>query len=319
MPHSASGFQLGDNRNSPFLIGVGKSGCRIAGEMQDAGFQAGYHFVSLNPKDLGGRSSFVDWRTLDDEGLKELLGREAEGRGQCVVFGGLGGRSGSYLLPRAVSAARKAGLGCLAVVLLPFNEQRDMEFAAGAALERVRKEEGTGIIVVDREQFVEEAFEELPIGSVHDAINRRVAGVMASVLEEGEAPIGSGGESLLEIRDAGEGFSKAMGGLTRRTWAMAGSAVDDLLVLSSGNRPTTLGNAGLAAEGLRNMVSSGSRIRYLNSASISGGSVLAVVAHTASRLSLRVYDPLESILGDRTIDAEPESGLRIPLALDRVD
>ncbi|MEM3267445.1 MAG: hypothetical protein QXR69_02020 [Conexivisphaerales archaeon] len=311
---------LSSMEGKTLLVGVGRSGCKIVQEIKQYNTEVDTYYVTTEQKYLPSKNDFLDWRRLDEDSIRGIFANILDGTNQVVVFGGLGGRSGSLLIPRVVSAVRGLEINCCAIVLLPFEHQSDMEYTAGASLARIRKK-ASSLIIIDRQQFVEESFDELPLEKVYEGINSKIANIVASLLKEDSRIFESlmGGETILEIKDAGEGFSKAVSSITRRVVEQIKDDTDNLLVVSSGNRPTTLGGSKYLLNGFRSLVSQNAKVRYINAAQQNHESLIAVLAHSQGGIKLRVYDPVDEILGDKSIDDDPESGFHIPLMIERID
>jgi cell division GTPase FtsZ len=204
-----------------------------------------------------------------------------------------------------------------------------MEYRAGVGLAKMKNHCG-GLLVIDREQFVEETLEELPLNKLYEMIDSRVADALEAlfVSEDGRAPaveirkllkMMEKGKASLEIRDLAGGFDEGMASLVRRAYATGQDQVDEVMIYSSGNRPITFEQAKFSAEGLKNLLGNEMRLHYGSKVSERGSSVIAMVMVMKQETQLRIYDPVAQVLGGRSLDDEPEQGLAIDLGISTLD
>jgi cell division GTPase FtsZ len=310
------------------FVGVGTSGCRIVNLLQGRGVQAAYFFASLDEEDLAGTDG-VNMNGWDDEEIESVVSGAIAGRNVAFVVAGLGGSSGSNLAPRLAKAVTVAGAKTFGVTLLPFRYQKWMEYRAGVGLAKMKNHCG-GLLVIDREQFVEETLEELPLNRLYEMIDSRVADALEAlfVSEDGRAPaveirkllkMMEKGKASLEIRDLAGGFDEGMASLVRRAYATGQDQVDEVMIYSSGNRPITFEQAKFSAEGLKNLLGNEMRLHYGSKVSERGSSVIAMVMVMKQETQLRIYDPVAQVLGGRSLDDEPEQGLAIDLGISTLD
>lgn len=311
------------------FVGVGTSGCRIVSLLQSQGVEAGYLYASLDEEDLTGREGSIDMNGWDDQEIARKLDGQLVGRSVVFVVAGLGGTSGSNLAPRVSRAASRYAIKAFAVSLLPFKYQKWMEYRAGVALAKLKKY-SDGVLVVDREQFVEDSFEELPLNRLYEMIDGKVADALEALFrrQDGDQPVVElrkllkmmeTGQATLEVRDLSQGFDDGLAALVRRAYSLDPTSVDELMIFSNGNRPITFEQAKFSSEGLKNLLGDEMRLHYSSRISEKTGSVIAMIASIKGGAKMRIYDPLNEILGARTLDEEPELGLSIDLGIGAID
>jgi cell division GTPase FtsZ len=307
------------SKERPLLVGVGTSGRQIVESMQRAGFDATFSYASFSRKDIPDGTPFFDWRNPEGTGAFEYLGELGARAEYIVVFGGLGGASGSYLLPKVCKTIKNDNPLVLGVALLPFKSQQWMEFTASTALSRLQRAR-CGLVVVDREQFLEDRLSDLPLEQVYATINDRVSAAFQSMLSEGGEALRVlfTGQSVMQFADPSYGFTNSLASILRRAISTGISEIEDMYLVSGGNRPITFDDSRTATAAIRNIMSPDSRLHYINCRS-SGGPVVALVGRASTLLKLRIRDPLEDIFGSNWIDPEPESGAMYPVELDRID
>ena len=310
------------------FMGVGTSGCRIVNLLQGRGVQAAYLFASLDEEDLVGTDG-VNMNGWDDQEIRSVVGHSIAGRASAFVVAGLGGCSGSNLAPRLAQAAVAEGAQTFGIALLPFKYQRWMEYKAGVGLSKMSNR-CAGMLVVDREQFVEESVEELPLNKLYEAIDGKVADALEALFlgAEGSSPVVESrkflqmmqhGRVSLEIKDLSTGFDEGVASLVRRAFAAGQEDVDEVVLYTAGNRPITFDEAKMSAEGLRNLLGKDMRIHYGSRVAERGSAVVAMVLAMNERSKLRIYDPIAQTLGGRTLDDEPEQGLAIDIGISSID
>lgn len=291
--------------------------------MKSSGFQANYCFSSIDSKDIPEFAPRLDWRKEEPSEAYDYLAELAAESEYVVAIAGVGGKSGSYLLPKVCSVSRREGKPVFAAALLPFSRQKWMEFKAATALTKVKKVK-CGLIVIDREHFISEEMKETQIESIYQLIDERVSVTMVALLSRGEEVVSvfARGQAAMELADVNKGFKDSLAELLTRTIGSHQQEFDDMYIVSAGNRQITLGDSDVASSAIRNLSSPSSRIHYVNNKVGDGYSVLAIVGHTSS-LNLRVRDPLDEVLGSRWIDPEAELGaeIHIPISrdIDRID
>jgi len=311
------------------VIGVGTSGCRIAGFMQQREVDAKYMYASLDEEDLFGKEGGLNMSGWDDSEVQRELEAVSRGSSTAFVVAGLGGSSGSYLAPRLAKACSANDLKTISVLLLPFKYQKWMEYRAGVALEKVRKH-SDGVLTVDREQFVEESVEELPLNRLYEMIDGRVADALEALLIGGTGrgqaielrkllKMMESGQATLEVRDLSGGFDEGLASLVRRAYSMGSSEVDEVLIYSNGCRPITFDQARFSSEGLKGLLGEETRLHYGSKLTERRSSVIAMIASLKRTTKLRVYDPVAEVLGDRSLDDDPEQGLDIDLGIPSLD
>jgi len=310
------------------FVGVGTSGCRIVNLLQSRGIRAAYLFASLDEEDLEATDG-VNMNGWDEDEIRSYVGGAATGRGVAFVVAGLGGSSGSSLAPRLARAAEAAGTDTFGVALLPFKYQKWMEYKAGVGINKM-KNCCRGMLVVDREQFVEESLEELPLSRLYEMIDGKVADALEAlfIAGDGKTPavelrkltkMMERGKATLEIRDLSGGFDEGIASLVRRAYEAGQGDVDEVMIYSSGNRPITFEQAKFSAEGLKSLLGSEMKIHYGSKVSERGSAVVAMVMAMGEGSKLRVYDPVAQVLGGRSLDEEPEQGLAIDLGIPTLD
>jgi len=310
------------------FVGVGTSGCRIVNLLQGRGVEGGYLFASLDEEDLAGTDG-VSMEGWDDEEIESVVSGAVAGRNVAFVVAGMGGSSGSSLAPRLAKAVNMAGVKTFGVTLLPFKYQKWMEYKAGVGLSKMKNHCG-GLLVVDREQFVEESLEELPLNRLYEMIDNKVADAMEALFggDDGMAPaveirkllkMLEHGRATLEIRDMSCGFDESLAALVRRAYAAGQDGVDEVIIYSSGNRPITFEQAKFSAEGLKNLLGTEMKLHYGSKTTKRGSSVIAMAIALKDQSQLRIYDPVAQVLGGRSLDDEPEQGLAIDLGIPLLD
>jgi hypothetical protein len=307
-------------QEKPLVVGVGTSGSSIALFMKDTGFLAEYSFASFNRRDVPEQYQFFDWRCADYNGASDYLRNLASNAEFTIVAGGVGGVSGSKLIPKIAGLISSTGVPTLALVLLPFRGQNWMEFAAASSISRI-KTTRAGFVVVDRQQFVREELKEMPIEQTYQHINEKVACALVNLLTEkrDSVEVLCRGQSLMQLSEHSLGFTSSLASVLKNSVVGRVKEVSDVFLISGGSRPITLDDSLIGSSGIRNILAPDSKLHFINGRTkISGAGMVAMLSHVDGSLQLRITDPLEK-LNSAWIDPEPEYGLNIPLDLDRLD
>ncbi|MDG6935071.1 MAG: hypothetical protein JRN68_10310 [Nitrososphaerota archaeon] len=304
----------------PLVVGVGTAGSSMVSYMREMGFSAEYLFASFNRKDVPGEYRFFDWRSADQNGTSEYARSLASNAEFVVILGGLGGTSGSFLMPKLCEISDSTGAPTLAIALLPFKKDVWMEFHAATSISRIKRT-SSGLIVVDREQFLEERMNEMPLDQLYKKIDEKIAFALVNLLTESEkaTEVLCRGQSAMQVGDATSGFISTLASVLRRTVAGNMSDVSDIFLISGGSRPMTFDDSFKSSSGIRNIIAPESRLHFVNgNVKMKGMNMVAMVSHVEGDLKLRISDPLEK-LNWSWIDPEPESGIRIPIDIERLD
>ena len=129
-----------------FLVGVGSAGITVLDllALENPGMK-GLLCVNNDPESLS--ASVITDRLAVPEGdpaegflaIEGAFGDMVSGAASVVLCGGLGGESGSFLLPALAILAKSSGITVAACVGMPFSfEGRQKRELAAAALERLR-------------------------------------------------------------------------------------------------------------------------------------------------------------------------------------
>ncbi|MEM3638241.1 MAG: hypothetical protein QXX17_04400 [Conexivisphaerales archaeon] len=304
------------------MVGVGTAGCSIVDYMRKAGFKAEYCFASLRQKDIPADSPTLDWGSFDSAEGFDYLAELSANADFVVSVGDAGGKSGSYLLPKVSRIARNEGKPALAVALLPFSREKWLEYKAGICMTKLKKTR-CGMMVVDKEQFVDGSMAEMPVEKVYQKIDEQIASTLMGLLSKGDevASILSRGQSVMHLASIHSGFERSFADAITSVLKTDMRDVDEMYVVSSGNRPISFDDSDTASSAVRNIVSPVSKVHFVNYniARSDLQSLVALIGHVEGSVSSRVYDPIEAVLGNKWLDTEPELGLNIPLELDRID
>lgn len=313
---------LSKNLESLLIVGVGTSGCKIAQNMKNLGFSAKFCFASLKQSDLPENAPKLDWTIFNESSGFDYLAEMTADAEFVVAIGDVGGKSGSYLLPKIARLSRNEDRLITVFSLLPFAAEKWLEYKAGVCLSRLKKTR-CGLVIIDKQQLLDAQSQEDVLDSVYNAMNEKIAYAMIALLSKPDEvlPVLSRGQSVLELAEAKSDFRISFSETINSAFRDDLRETDEVFVISSGNRPITLDDSETAAIAVRNMLSPQSKVHFMNYAvsNSSSCSVIAMLGHTEGYLKTRVYDPLESIFGNDWLDQEPELGINIPLDIDRID
>jgi len=309
-------------KESPLVVGIGTAGCRIAEYMKNSGFKAEYAFASFNIKDVPDGNPRFDWKSNEASEGFDYIAELSAGSDFVIMVGNAGGKSGSYFMPKISRIARNEGRPVLAVVLYPFLKEKWLEYSAGTCISKLKKTR-CGLLTVDMEQVLDGISTEMPIEQVYQSMNEKIAFLLMGLLTNSDevSSVLCRGHSIMELADFGSGFDKTVADVIRSTLKTDAKEIDEVYIISAGNRPISFEDSDLATSGIRNIISPSSKIHFVNYHTSNAGfqSLVAMVGHMEGAVNGRIFDPVEAVIGNKWLDYEPELGIHIPLDIERID
>ena len=308
--------------SSVLVVGVGTAGCRIAEYMKNSGFRADYSFASFNRKDIPEGYPRFDWKSNEATKGYDYFAELSAGSDFVMIIGNAGGKSGSYFMPKFSRIARNEGRPVLAVVLYPLLREKWLEYAAGTCLSKLKKTR-CGLLTVDMEQVMDNIATEMPIEQVYQDMNEKIASMLMGLLTKSDevSSVLCRGQSIMELADAGAGFDNTIADAITSTLKTDAQEIDEVYIISAGNRPITFDDSELATSAVRNIIAPSSRVHFVNYQTKNAGfqSLVAMVGHAEGAINGRIFDPVEAVIGNRWLDLEPELGINIPLDIEKID
>ncbi len=307
---------------STLVVGVGTAGCRIAEYMRSSGFSAEYAFASFDKRDVPDGNPRFDWKSSEGSEGFDYIAELSSASDFVIMIGNAGGKSGSYFMPKISRIARNEGRPVLAVVLYPLLKEKWLEYSAGTCISKLKKTR-CGLLTVDMEQILDSVTSEMPIEHVYQSMNEKIAFMLMGLLTKSDevSSVLCRGNSIMELADFGSSFDKTVADAIRSTLKTGAQEIDEVYIISAGNRPITFEDSDLATSGIRNIIAPSSKVHFVNYRTERAGfqSLVAMVGHMEGTISSRIFDPIEAVIGNKWLDYEPELGIHIPLDIERID
>lgn len=289
------------------VVGVGGAGCRIASKLgsklsMDRVYvssdedELGFSGIKIHlPYEGGGKGRLLSFFYKRAGHIRSIL----NGHSLCIVVGGLGGFTGSTLIPKVVKLATEACEDVVTVCVMPFSFEKSRHFSSALALKRLRSSRAK-LLLVDNDSLMDLR---IPLAEGYELLNEALTGEFSSMLS-GDGGIGK--TDLMEaMRDDycilslaySEDVEELGLKVTDRLKALKG--VSKALVKARG--PLTARDLALISSRIR-FQTGNIDIRY-GLATVKGGAGLVLVS-SAKGSEFEGRDPLSEILKDRVIDEE---------------
>ena len=291
---------------SSVVIGVGGAGCRIAsklgaalsmdriyvspddGELNFSGYKI------LLPYEGGGKGGLLSSFYEKAEELESVM----KGKRLCLVVGGLGGMTGSTLVPEVVRLAKSVCEKVISICVMPFSFEKSTHFSAALALRKLRAS-GAKLLLIDNDSLMDLR---IPVVEGYELLNEALVSELAPMMQ------GDGGLGLkfTELLDGGYcvlslAYSEDLEELGMKVVDRLRSLKGVSKTLVNAKGPLTARDLALISSRIR-FCAGNIDIRYGLGKS-EGGAGLVLVSSTKSS-GYEDKDPLAEILKDRVIDEE---------------
>ncbi len=247
-----------------------------------------------------------------------------EGSKVVFVVAGLGGATGSGLAPLVAAIARDSGATTVGVAVMPFEFEKKMKFYAGVSLRRLRAE-SRGVIVIDNDTLMRSSPDDSTLTGLYDSANKEAVKALSSLLSkssESSVPVGlnkllgtvlQDGYSLLGVSSSGsiDKAEEALAGAVVSIGKLAeAKEANHAVVILHGDASLSGQEVGLVVKRLGSMINN-QAVDVEYGVNYSGAAQLQVSLLASGFRSTKYddYDPLNKVLGGRTIDDEMDSAL----------
>ena len=317
------------------VVAVGSPGSRIARQLsKESRLLEHYVYVSCDEQDLAGISKgervLIDVSGYAQPSPYSVRGQTAPKLPELkrlfsdswIVFiiAGLGGVTGSGLAPLIAKEASACGAVTVAVLVMPYNFEREKHFAAGTALKQVRKY-ASGVILIDNDELVDSR---KPLVDEYSHINQRIALALSRLLGNAEPHEFALGLNNLVRFVKTKSYSvlcidDCRGNLADHKQAVLnaanhfGNIVDSSQAARSivhlcTDKSVTMNEMAAAIGGLSSILGNGTlQIEYGLSANCPAGTSTAVImAAGFPTTKFDEYDPIDAALGQKGFNLEED-------------
>ncbi len=329
----------GDLQHEVTAVGIGSAGCRIVSLLSRRSLVIDRSvYVSCEKGDLAGAppedsilvESPVDQK-LTPSLTRGLASRHAEeirravvGSRVVFVVAGLGGATGSGLAPYIAGLSAEAGAIPVGVAVMPFEFERKLRFYAGVSLRRLRSS-SRGVIVIDNDTLMKSSPDDSTLTGLYDSSNKAAVKALGSLLSRSSdtsVPVGlnkglgavlQDGYSLLGVSssEAPDKAEEALAGAVVSLGKIAETKdASHAVVILNGDSTLSGQEVGITVKRLGSMMNS-QDVDVEYGVEYSGAAQLQVSVLASGFRSTKYddYDPVEKVLGSRSIDDEMDSSL----------
>ncbi len=330
---------LEDNQTEITAVGIGSAGTKIVSLLSRMSLLVDrFAYVSCDKGDFSGAGS--DETILVESPVDQKLTpamvrglavrsypriKEAVGGSKVVfVVAGLGGATGSGLSPLVAAIARDSGATTVGVAVMPFEFEKKMKFYAGVSLKRLRGA-SRGVIVIDNDTLMRSSPDDSTLTSLYDSANMEAVKALSSLLSKSSdtsVPVGLNKLLGIVLQD---GYSllgvSSSGSIDKAEEALAGAVVsigklaeakeaNHAVVVLHGGASLSGQEVGLVVKRLGSMINN-QAVDVEYGVNYSGSAQLQVSLLASGFRSTKYddYDPLDKVLGGRTIDDEMDSSI----------
>jgi cell division protein FtsZ len=198
-PYSAPGYG-----RKVAVVCVGSAGCKIGSQLsRESKLLEHFVYVTCDDHDVAnitrgerilvdvgahGKTSPFLVRGLASRNLAEIRKNISDSE-IVFVIAGLGGATGSGLVPLVAREASLKGAVTVAILVMPYNFEKSKHFFAGTSLKQVRKY-ASGVVLIDNDELLEQ---DMPIIDAYALVNQKIAIALNKLLgstDEHEFSIG---------------------------------------------------------------------------------------------------------------------------------
>jgi len=322
------------NMDKVLAIGVGTAGCRMLSNLESEKIHVdNYAYISCEKNDMDcsslGKKLFIDSGFVGQNIPSNIRGTaqryEKEIRrilsGSRLVFlvGGLGGATGSGLIPLIGEIAKEEGVLTISIIAMPFSFEKSKHFYAGISIKNVRRN-SDAVIIIDND-MISSYKDQMSISHFYSIINERIAIALSKIADStGELSVGmnrmvdtilNDGYSILSI-----GTSSSINRVEEATVRAAESIfpvaepeeASKVILYLLGDQRLGPNEFMISTSRLNTMLGNGGLQVQLGFSSNSSNTITAILLASGFKSTkFDDYDPLSKILHDRSIDFDMES------------
>jgi len=329
------------NANKVLALGFGTAGCRILAHLERTNLGIDNHvYVSCEKKDLDyalmSKKVFMDIGFTGNRTPSHVRGmaqrymrkiREILCDAKLVfLVSGLGGCTGSGLIPLISKVAKEEGILTISVVITPFGFEKSKHFYTGVALRKV-KENSDAVIIADNDMISSDKTQ-MSIPEFYSIINKRISTALSGIVESsGELNVGMNrlldiitnrGYSVLSIGTSSS-INKAEEATVKAVESVYSVAEPDdansAILHLIGDKKITANELETSTSRLNTMLGKGS-LEVYQGFNTNGGDTMTAVLLTSGFKSTKFdnYDPLEKIFSNNQMDSDMDCGINTKLS-----
>ncbi|MFQ6134438.1 MAG: hypothetical protein ACE5KU_01320 [Nitrososphaerales archaeon] len=317
-------------------VGFGTAGCRILSHLEKTGINVdSYAYLSCEKQDLecssSGRRLFIDIgfrgkstpshvRGVAQKYMKEIR-RILSGSRLVFLVAGLGGCTGSGLIPLVAKVAKEEGLLTVSVIAMPFGFEKSKHFYAGISLKNVRQN-SDAVIIIDND-IISSDEEQIPIPRFYSLVNERISAALSRIVESsGELSVGlnrlvdtitNDGYTVLGIGTSSS-INKAEEATVKAVESVYGivepEEASSAILYLVGDKSIAANELTTSTSRLNTMLGKGALEVHQGFTGKGGETMIAILLASGFRTTkFDDYDPLEKVLHNRQIDSDMECGI----------
>ncbi len=315
------------------MVCIGSAGCKIGSQLsKESKLLEHFVYISCDDHDIAnitkGERLLIDLGTRGKSNPYHLRGLVYEKLAQIrqsisdsdivFVIAGLGGSTGSAIVPLLVQECNAKGAVSVGIMVMPYNFEKAKHFFAGSALKQVRKH-ASGVIVIDNDELLQE---DMPVIDAYALVNQRIALALNKLLgaaEEHEFSIGlnnvvnfvkTNSYSVLCLGDSrvmSEYRLAVMNAASHFDKTVDKTQASKSLVHLCADKSITMNDLVTSIGGLSGVLGSGTmQIEYGLSANSSLVPTAIIMATGFATTKFDSYDPVDQALGPTATNLDPE-------------
>lgn len=322
------------NMDKVLAIGVGTAGCRILSNLESKKIPVDdFVYISCEKNDMDcsslGKKLFIDSgfgvqnipsniRGIGQRYEKELR-RILSGSKLVFLVGGLGGATGSGLIPLIGKIAKEEGVLSISIIAMPFSFEKSKHFYAGISIKNVRRN-SDAVIIIDND-MISSYKDHISISRFYSIINEKIAIALSRIVDStGELSVGmnrlvdtilNDGYSILSIGTSSS-FNRVEEATVRAAESLFPVAEPEeaskVILYLLGDQQLGANEFMISTSRLNTMLGNGGLQVQLGFSSNSSNNITAILLASGFKSTkFDDYDPLSKIFQNRSIDIEMES------------
>ncbi len=324
------------NIDKVIAIGFGTAGCRILSHLEKMNIDLdSYVYLSSEKQDM--LSSSTGRKILIDIGFRgKCSPSHIRGVAQkytkdirqllCgvrLVFlvAGLGGCTGSGLIPLVAEIAREEGVLTVSVIAMPFGFEKNKHFYAGLSLKNVRKT-SDAVIIIDNDAISSDE-KQISISEFYSLVNERISLALSRIVKSsGELNIGlnrlidsvtNDGYTVLGIGTSSS-INKAEEATVRAAESVYGiiepEEASKAILYLIGDKNTAANELATSTNMLNNLLGNGLLEVQLGFCTNGNNTMIAILLASGFKTTkFDNYDPLDKVLNNVNIDSDMDRGM----------
>lgn len=324
------------NTDKVLAVGFGTAGCRVLSHLEKTNISIdNYAYMSCEKQDLkcssAGKSLFIDIgfrgkstpshiRGVAQKYMREIR-RILSGSRLVFLVAGLGGSTGSGLIPLVAEVAKEEGVLTISIIAMPFGFEKSKHFYAGVSLKNVRKN-SDAVIIIDND-IISSDKEQMPISRFYSLVNERISAALSRIVDSsGELSVGlnsmvdtitNNGYTILSIGTSSS-INKAEEATVKAVESVYGivepEEASSAILYLVGDKSIAANELNTSTSRLNTMLGKGA-LEVHQGFSTSGGETMTAILLASGFKTTKFddYDPLEKILHNRQIDSDMECGI----------